>query len=128
MGRKNDGLVLLLLFAASRRGSGAPVNKKTLDEIELLARAVGFPDPELAAAIALAESSGDASAIGDGGKSVGLWQINTAAHPEFQRSDLVDPTFNAQAALGISKRGTDWKPWSTYNSGSYKRFLRTPRP
>ena len=126
---KNDGLLLLLLFASAKKGATV-TNSKALsfEAIESLARSVGFPDPELAAAIALAESSGIATAVGDGGTSIGLWQINTTAHPQFSRADLVDPTFNAQTALGISKRGTDWKPWSTYNSGAYKRFLKTPRP
>ena len=54
-------------------------------------------------AVALAESSGNPAAVGDmnipnvaaAGGSVGLWQINKAAHPEFAGQDLTDPQINA---------------------------------
>src|SRR5208282_634628 len=56
-------------------------------EIAGYASAAGFsgPDLQVAVAVALAESSGNPSAIGDLtlGVSVGLWQINLKAHPEY---------------------------------------------
>jgi hypothetical protein len=95
-----------------------------LSELQALAASVGFPDPALAAAIAMAESGGNPQAVGDVtlGRSIGLWQINLAAHPQYDESSLFDPTTNAQAALAISSNGTNWKPWTTYNTGAYEQF------
>ena len=75
-----------------------------LTQLRELAASVGFPDPDLAAAIAKAESGGNPNAIGDLtlGRSVGLWQINLAAHPNYDEASLLDPTTNAQAAFSIS--------------------------
>lgn len=104
----------------------------TLDELQALAASVGFPDLETAAAVAMAESRGNPSAQnivtnpapGNGPeRSFGLWQINTLAHPSYDETRLLDPTYNAQAALAVSKNGTDWTPWSTYNHGDYKQYM-----
>lgn len=95
----------------------------TLDELRALAASVGFPNPSLAAAVAAAESRGNPNIVGDQGTSFGLWQIHTPAHPEFDAASLLDPTYNAQAALMISKGGTNWTPWSTFNDGTYRRYL-----
>ena len=88
-----------------------------------LATAAGFPDPKLAAAIALAESGGVPNALARSSReySVGLWQINTRAHP-YYASDMRDPRKNAAAAFAISKGGRDWSPWSAYTSGRYRQF------
>ena len=81
----------------------------------------------LAAAIALAESSGQSavtSANPDGGVNVGLWQLDTkgkgAGHTVAQ---LQDPATNAAVAVAGSKNGTDWSAWATFVSGAYKRFM-----
>jgi hypothetical protein len=95
----------------------------TLGELRALAASVGFPDPNMAAAIAMAESSGNPFAVGDAGTSFGLWQIHAPSHPEFDKSQLLSATFNAHAALLVSKSGTDWSPWSTFTSGAFKQFL-----
>jgi hypothetical protein len=104
----------------------------TLDELRSLAASVGFPDPETAAAVAMAESRGNPSAQnivtnpapGNGPeRSFGLWQINTLAHPQYPEHLLLDPTYNAQAALAISQGGTNWTPWSTYNHGDYRQYM-----
>lgn len=97
----------------------------TVAQLRALAASVGFPAGALdvAAAIAMAESSGVPSAVGDQGTSFGLWQVHTPAHPEYTAAELFDPTENARAALAISRGGTDWTPWSTYNSGKYLRYL-----
>jgi len=110
----------------------------TYEQLVALARETGFPDPFLAAAVAMAESGiprskpqvANAFAHGDllRGHSLGLWQINLRAHPEFAPFALYDPNYNAQAALKVSNRGTNWKPWSTFNSGAYKVFMPGPRP
>jgi hypothetical protein len=95
----------------------------TLAELVALAKAVGFPDPTTAAAVAMAESGGNPFAVGDEGTSFGLWQVHTPAHPEFDASRLLDANYNAHAALLISKSGTNWTPWTTYNTGAFKRYM-----
>jgi hypothetical protein len=81
----------------------------------------------LAAAIAMAESSGrtDAtSANPDGGINVGLWQLDTrgkgAGHTV---ADLKNPATNAAVAVQGSNNGTDWSAWETFVTGAYKRFM-----
>jgi len=98
---------------------------KTLTKAQLrtLARDTGFPDPGLAAAIALAESGGYPGAIGDNGNSIGLWQIHMPSHPQYSKAELRDPKLNARAAFSISKAGSTWRWWSTYRSGAYRRYL-----
>lgn len=103
----------------------------SLGQLTSLAASVGFPDPALAAAVAMAESGGDPAAVGDTqpgvlGPSIGLWQIDTYFHKQWSQEELSDPTTNAQAALSISSHGTNWTPWSTYNSGAYKRWYAGP--
>jgi hypothetical protein len=88
-----------------------------------------------ATAIALAESGGDPNAVGDvglenatWGPSVGLWQIRSlkaqyGTGGTRDASRLKDPYFNAKSMVAISGTGGSWKPWSTYTSGSYKKYL-----
>jgi hypothetical protein len=68
----------------------------------------------IAAAIALAESGGNPSAPGDGGTSIGLWQVHMPDHPQYSEAQLLDPLGNARAAVQISNGGTDWMPWTSY--------------
>jgi hypothetical protein len=96
-----------------------------------------FAQPDVAVAIALAESGGVPNALGDIRDgvpiSVGLWQINTRAWPQWTRGELKDPKRNAEAAFAISKGGTDWHDWSTWwkdpvhkigpGQGAYLRFM-----
>jgi hypothetical protein len=100
----------------------------TVAQLYALAASTGFADPITAAAIAMAESGGNPDAVGDTSitppyGSVGLWQINVAAHPQYDPQSLHDPTTNAQAALAISSGGTTFTPWSTFNSGAYQQFV-----
>lgn len=94
----------------------------TLAQLRALAASIGFLDPDLAAAVAMAESGGNAGAVGDEGTSFGLWQIHTPAHPEYDANLLLEADYNARAAYAISSGGTVWQPWSTYNSGAYLKF------
>ena len=97
------------------------------------AGAAGFQGADLdtAVAIALAESAGNASAMGDqslaptNGPSYGLWQINVGskAHPELAGANLYDPQTNANAAYAIYSAAGGFRPWSTYTSGAYQQFL-----
>ncbi|HEY4021948.1 MAG TPA: hypothetical protein VGM75_24905 [Pseudonocardiaceae bacterium] len=90
-----------------------------------------------ATAVALAESHGDSSQVGDvglqngtWGPSVGLWQIRSlnpghgTATEQAQRNQTanLDPATNAQNAYSISRQGTNFNPWSTYTGGAYQQF------
>lgn len=110
-------------------GAGGVYSKNALRN---LASSVGFPAASLnmAAAIALAESSGRANASNtntNGSIDRGLWQINSI-HGGLS---TFDPLANARAALSISGGGHNWNPWTTYKTGAYKKFLarggRQPR-
>lgn len=77
-------------------------------------------------AIALAESGGNPTARNtnvDGSVDRGLMQINNVWHPEVSDAQADDPLSAMFAAWRISARGTDFSPWSTYESGAYKQFL-----
>jgi hypothetical protein len=99
---------------------------KSLNRAQLidLVTQIGFPDPPMAVAIIFAESGGVPNALGDGGLSIGLFQIYTKAWPQFDANRLREPVYNAHAAFKISKGGREWKHWSTYKSGRYQNFLR----
>ena len=113
-----------LLFGSPRRGSSAPhAGFLTLDGLRALAGEAGFSDVDTAAAVAMAESGGNASAVGDGGQSFGLWQIHVPSHPEVDRSRLLDARYNAAQALRISQHGSSWAPWTTYRNGAYRAFM-----
>lgn len=83
-------------------------------------------DLTTATAIALAESSGNPSAVGDvalqnaqWGPSIGLWQIRSLKAEQGKGSTrdgdrLKDPVANARAMFEISKGGKDWRPWTTF--------------
>lgn len=100
-----------------------PGHQWTKQALIQLAARHGFPDPQLAAAIALAESGGVPGALGDGRTSVGLWQIHLPSWPQFDHEHMLNPEDNANAAFRISKRGTDWTPWTTYRTGAYRKWL-----
>jgi hypothetical protein len=95
-----------------------------LSELQQLAANIGFPDPALAAAIAMAESTGDPNAVGDvsQGGSIGLWQINLRSFPQFSAAKLHDPEYNARAAYTISNGGRSWNLWTAYRTGTYKKW------
>jgi len=104
----------------------------SFSQIRDIAHQAGFPDPDIAAAVALAESSGIPTRVHDtrgipqeqlpkgttNEWSVGLWQINLLAHKAFQGWDLTDPIQNARAALIVRASPRGWKNWSTFNMGS----------
>ena len=101
----------------------------SLAQMQALAASVGFPDPALAAAVAMAESGGKTDAFNTEG-SYGLFQIDVVYNPSFQSnpSVLFDPTTNAKAAYSISSHGTNFKPWTTYRTGLYKQWYTPPAP
>jgi Lysozyme like domain len=116
------------------------------NQLSLYWQQAGGPvsDGNVAAAIAQAESGGDPSKINNtaypnlpnyhppatGNQpeySVGLWQINVVAHPNYTAANMLDPLKNAQAAVAISGNGRDFGAWSTFTTTdprlSYKQYL-----
>jgi hypothetical protein len=72
-----------------------------------------------AAEIAMAESSGRQYASlrnTNGSTDRGYWQINSVhgAQSTFSAAG------NARSAVQISRNGTDWSPWVTYQTGAYQ--------
>src|SRR6266571_356792 len=119
--KTDEAFAFLLLLAAA-----APQKRMlTLPQLRALAVSTGFPNPDLAASVAMAESGGNILALGDIllGHSYGLWQINSRAHPEFDVAQLVVPAYNARAAFQISRSGTDWTPWTMFNNGGYRKYM-----
>src|SRR5581483_6077907 len=79
-------------------------------------------EQDTAQAVCEAESGGQACAQGDFGRSIGLWQTYTPAHPDVDPSRLCAPAYNAQQALAIWQ-SSGWGAWSTYTEGTYRRYL-----
>ena len=117
----------------------------SIAQLRDLAASVGFPDPSLMAAIAMAESGGNTTAVNDTRGltddqirarfglspgtpvaqewSVGLWQIN-ALTGDVDPARLTDPTYNAQVAFARSAGGTNLNPWwLTVSRGTYRQYL-----
>lgn len=116
-------------------------DKLTASQIYTLLLRGGFSrdDAVTMTAIAQAESARDPMAVGDvglqngtWGPSVGLFQIRTLKAETGTGSDrdieklTGNPQAQVEAALNISGQGRNFRPWSTYTSGSYKKFLDTP--
>lgn len=118
-------------------GSGTSFSFVELEQLWLSAGG----SPTMAAtmaAIALAESGGCRFALAgpqdvrpvkacryrqtSGENSVGLWQINVQAHPQFNAQSLFDPLTNARAAVAVLGGGSP-TPWSTYTNGAYRSYL-----
>lgn len=90
-------------------------------------------------AIAKAESGFDAGAVGDvsltdgtWGPSVGLLQVRSLHEQRGtggERDELAnhDPAHNARAGFSISGHGADFRPWSVFLSGAYRRHLEEVR-
>lgn len=101
-------------------------------DLVTLASNAGFTgsDVNVAAAIALAESSGIPTKYNPetqagtpaGQGSYGLWQIYLRDHPEFAGSNLYDPQTNANAAYAVFQR-QGFRAWSTYKYGQYLNYL-----
>lgn len=113
--------------------------KSTSMNLYQLAKNAGFNgyDAVIAAAVALAESSGNPDrynpetdyfvrhkidpSLAEGKGSIGLWQIFQYVHPEFADWNLRDPQTNANAAFQIYKTaGYSFRPWSTFTQDNPK--------
>lgn len=124
--------------------AGKPGQKFSIAQLVTLAKKAGFRgnNAAIAAAVAMAESSGDSKAhftpeeSGGTDDSYGLWQINMIGGmgPERRKQyglksnqDLWDPATNANIAFKMSG-GSNFDPWSTYNprnrtTPKYLKFL-----
>lgn len=75
----------------------------------------------------MAESHGNPQAYNDnqnGSNDKGLMQINSI-HVQsglINDNDRYNPEINMQAAYAIY-RGSGWKAWASYNSGSYLKYM-----
>lgn len=102
----------------------------------------GFRGKGLATAfgVALAESGGMSRAFNGKGRdeSYGVFQINmtdkdpkspnmgTNRRKQYNLKNneaLFDPNTNLSTAYGISAKGKWWKQWSTYNDGTFTKYL-----
>jgi hypothetical protein len=93
------------------------------------AQAAGFQGDALitAVAVARAESGLRYDAVGDSGRSIGLWQVHLPSHPTYNAGQLYDPLANARAAYEISGGGTNWQPWTVYKTGAYTQHVPAVR-
>lgn len=126
-----------LLVVGAVAGGGALLSSLTgnlsMSQVLYYANNAGFAGQNLyiAASIAMAESGGNPSVVGDinnpvqGASSIGLWQINTYYWPQYDPSTLTDPQTNANAAFAIfQQNGSSFsKMWTTYDSGAYQSFM-----
>jgi hypothetical protein len=97
---------------------------KTLGYGQLVAlcKAQGFPDPFLAAAVAMAESRGNTCASNtntDGSIDRGVFQINSVNGS----LSVYGLKQNVANAFKISHGGRDWSPWTTFKNGAYRQFI-----
>lgn len=113
----------------------------TYAQVYALARSTGLSPEQavIATAIAAAESGLNPDAIGDTrltnatwGPSVSLWQIRTLkADTGTGRNRDINlvraAAANARAMYEISSAGRNWGPWSTFNDGTYRKFLAQAR-
>ena len=115
--------------------SALPATKSERERVVAKAAAKYFPADQvaMATAIAGAESSWNPTAVNKAAKgNYGLWQINSVHKKLLKSGDWSNPSDNARmayqvwdAADGTTGNGRgSWKPWSVYNSGSYKAYLR----
>ena len=116
------------------------INATSLTDSQLvdLLKAVGFKGKGLrtAWAVAKAESNGRPFAFNGntktGDSSYGIFQINMIGTlgPDRREkldldlnTDLFSPVKNAQAVFYMTKGGTDWSSWTTYNKGVINKWL-----
>ena len=104
----------------------------TLGQLKEILRQAGWPESliPIMAAVGMAESTGNPRAINPGRGangptneySIGLWQINTRAHPQYNKAALMDPLYNAKAALEVfRKQGI--RAWGAFTDGNYRKYL-----
>ena len=112
----NAGAIAPVTGATVGQGTNDTLSSSQLQSVWI--QAGGNPTfSQLAAAVALAESSGNVDnkspQNSNGTYDLGLWQINTV-HTQYDQTQLLSsPSYNAKAAISISDDGSDWHAWST---------------
>ena len=112
--------------------------KRTPSQIWADLRAAGFNPAQatIMTAVALAESAGNDTSLGDvgienntWGPSYGLYQVRTLKADTGRGTDrdvnwlAASDTNQARAAWDISRHGADFSPWTTYTRGTYLQFM-----
>lgn len=69
-------------------------------------------------AIARCESGIRANAVGDNGKSYGVFQIHLPSHPTISKEQALNPFFNISWAIGQMKAGR-WSMWTCNRTLAY---------
>lgn len=100
----------------------------------LIGQGIPARDAEILTAVGMAESGLNRQAVGDGGDSIGLFQINTPAHyPYLERqtgsknktvwdSWLMEPGNNIAAAAAVYK-SQGLGAWTMFTNGGYLRYI-----
>lgn len=145
-GLNDDLLAQYRVAKESEKATFAPSKKSayTQAELEDALRRAGFRDESVIGrmgAIGMAEAALDKQGrarmdsfnpgVGPGGRptkerSAGPWQINTLAHPEYDKQKLLsDLDYNAKAAYDVFyKKKQGLKAWGAYTDGRYKKFYK----
>lgn len=79
-------------------------------------------DARTAIAVSRAESGLRCNASGDGGSSIGLYQINHVHWYKWPRETLFDCETNVRAAYQIFK-SSGWYPWSVFKNKMYLSYM-----
>jgi len=117
------------LGQAGNRGDGfGRFGGDGIGDVARLARGAGFKGNALITAIAVAGAesgfrSKASNRNSNGSIDRGYWQINSV----HGNQSTFSPTGNARAAFNISSGGSNWRPWVTYNTGAYRRYLNQAR-
>lgn len=106
-----------------------PISSRCWDVWEAV-RAAGFTRDQALTmvAIAQAESGCDSAAtcdscvVGVEEYSVGAFQLNLLAHPQISEAEARNIWTAAQWAYEISAQGTNFRPWTVYRTGAYRRY------
>lgn len=126
-------------LSCSTAASTLPATRTDRETVAARAAALWFPAEQvaMATAVAGAESSWNRTAVNQAaGGNFGLWQINSVHKALLRAKNWTQPVDNAwmafqvwDAADGVKGDGRgSWRPWSVYNSGSYRAYLRDSAP
>ena len=127
----------LAATTTTTRGAHGHVDRSQV--YTLLLQGASREQARMMTAIAQAESARNPGAVGDvalqngtWGPSVGLFQIRTLKAETGTGSDrdiqrlMNNPAEQVKAAMNISGGGSNYRPWSTYTNGAYRKFLDEP--
>lgn len=94
--------------APSPKETPVPTDKEAMKKyiISVFTKA-GYKDPQFAVRVAMCESGLNESAIGDGGKSYGLWQWHLPSHPSITKEQALDPVWATERAAKYFVAGSE---------------------